>query len=790
MIDFKKHLTEEKMIVFDGHVHSCFSSRPTNWLTRKLNFPESYTKPEHIYRTAIDRGMTHVTITDHNEIRGALEIMKYPNTFISSEITTRFPDNQCKIHVLIYDITENQYREILDARKNIYELVDYLKTEHIYHAVAHPMYSINDKLTPEHFERLLVLFDIFELNGSKSREVNDSLQFLIQNLTVEILGEIAAKYNVSGNTDPLLKGFISGSDDHSGIHIAHTCTTNHDDLSAIFTHCRNNICRGFNSDPHRLAYNIYSIGYQYLNGKLDIEQYITKDLSIQIIDKLLTNRQEETPGILSTFIGTVRSMKSQRNGSRSVESSLSKAVIRMSELANGTTTMNRSDRWFNLVSTAINESSRDLIDYTFDELLKGNLFNLFRGIGSLLSLYILMAPYYISYYVFQETKDFARNLDLMKRLAVSRPRDTHVAHFTDTFYDVSGVVRTLHNMAHCSRKYDKKLTFVTCSHNKSIMGEKVFKPIHSFNVPEYPELEMHCPPILEVMNYCYESDFTHFHVATPGPMGLVALLMAKIFKKPVYSTYHTAFPQYAGALLGSTLLEDATWKYMLWFYNSMDMILLPSEAFGQELAEKGIDKNKLRLMPRGIDTKRFIPPKNYGGRNGVFNILYVGRVSREKNLDILAEAFRRISHDKIRLTIVGDGPYRNELESALEGYNVEFTGYLEGEDLIQSYHNADLFVFPSTTDTFGNVVLEAQACGVPVIVTDIGGPRENIIEGKTGWIVKGNCVDALCDGIKRSLNRTLLTRMSNSAHAYAKGRDFDKAFLETWDYYSEIPLGT
>jgi glycosyltransferase involved in cell wall biosynthesis len=376
----------------------------------------------------------------------------------------------------------------------------------------------------------------------------------------------------------------------------------------------------------------------------------------------------------------------------------------------------------------------------------------------------------------------------MKKIRRDKPGNITVAHFTDTFYDVSGVVRTLHKMARCAQKFDKGLTFVTCAHHESIMDEKVFTPIQHFALPAYSELEINYPPVLEVMDYCYENNFTHFHAATPGPMGLAALLMAKIFKRPIYSTYHTAFPQYVRSLIGSTLFEDATWKYMRWFYNNMDIILVPSRAFGQELIDRGFDKSKLRLMHRGVDTKRFVPARQYGERNGVFNLLYVGRISREKNLDILADAFKQIEGNSITLTIVGDGPYRRELEESLAGYNVIFTGYKDGDDLVRSYRDADLFVFPSTTDTFGNVVLEAQACGIPVIVSDIGGPHENIVDGETGWVVRGNSVDALCDAIKKSLNRSLLTRMSEKASAYAKRRDFDEAFLKTWDYYKELPV--
>ena len=115
-------------------------------------------------------------------------------------------------------------------------------------------------------------------------------------------------------------------------------------------------------------------------------------------------------------------------------------------------------------------------------------------------------------------------------------------------------------------------------------------------------------------------------------------------------------------------------------------------------------------------------------------ILYVGRISKEKDLNVLAQAFRRLTqtHADVELILVGDGPYLNELKELLAGTPSIFTGYREGEQLAAIYASCDLFAFPSATDTFGNVVLEAQASGLPVIVTDSGGPQENMIPHKTG----------------------------------------------------------
>jgi glycosyltransferase involved in cell wall biosynthesis len=151
------------------------------------------------------------------------------------------------------------------------------------------------------------------------------------------------------------------------------------------------------------------------------------------------------------------------------------------------------------------------------------------------------------------------------------------------------------------------------------------------------------------------------------------------------------------------------------------------------------------------------------------NFLYVGRISREKNLELLANAFialadaGHLSH----LILVGDGPYRKELEEKLKGYPVLFTGFQAGEELSRSYASADVFVFPSTTDTFGNVVLEAQASGLPVIVSDQGGPQELLRDGQTGLIVEGNNAAALADAMRQFImQRSLASHMGRQARQF------------------------
>jgi glycosyltransferase involved in cell wall biosynthesis len=155
----------------------------------------------------------------------------------------------------------------------------------------------------------------------------------------------------------------------------------------------------------------------------------------------------------------------------------------------------------------------------------------------------------------------------------------------------------------------------------------------------------------------------------------------------------------------------------------------------------------------------------------------------------LSEAYRRLaaSTAAVMLTIVGDGPYLDEMMAAMGDLPCIFTGRLEGDKLDAAYASSDIFVFPSTTDTFGNVVLEAQASGLAVIVTDQGGPAENIIPEKTGLVVKADCVESLFSamaGLVADPNRRL--QMGRAARRYTENRSFEAAFNQTWEMFGRV----
>jgi glycosyltransferase involved in cell wall biosynthesis len=329
-----------------------------------------------------------------------------------------------------------------------------------------------------------------------------------------------------------------------------------------------------------------------------------------------------------------------------------------------------------------------------------------------------------------------------------------------------------------------ELTVVTSSHHETSYADGVmnFKSVGDFILPEYPELKLSFPPLLDVIDYFEREEFTHIHVSTPGTVGLIALSIAKLMDIPISGTYHTDIPQYVKSLTSDELLEKAAWQYMIWFYNQLEEVMVPSSSTRAQLIRHGLPAEKTKPLPRWVDTRRFSPAKrdekfwkNHGLVGGT-KLLYVGRVSREKNLELLADAFIDLTKSErdAQLVVIGDGPYRNEMEQKLRGYPVAFTGFLQGEELSRGFASADVFVFPSTTDTFGNVVLEAQASGLPVIVTDEGGPRELIQAGKTGFVVKADERESLLNAMLFLLHdKGLIKSMGESARTFTEQGELD-----------------
>ncbi len=229
------------------------------------------------------------------------------------------------------------------------------------------------------------------------------------------------------------------------------------------------------------------------------------------------------------------------------------------------------------------------------------------------------------------------------------------------------------------------------------------------------------------------------HLVDPVILGATGLAAARFFNVPLVSSYHTNLAAYCEHF-GFSLLTRPMWSYNRFVHNQCVMTFCPSPSTAAMLRLEGFEH--LRIWPRGVDTSIFKPERrsselrsSWLGQEGKTVLLYVGRVSWEKNLRLLVQAYRGMDHSNCHLVIVGEGPASVEMQQELAGLPVTFTGYLTGEALATAYASSDVFAFPSRTETFGQVVLEAMASGLPVVGLVAEGVCDLVESERTGLLV-------------------------------------------------------
>jgi glycosyltransferase involved in cell wall biosynthesis len=267
-------------------------------------------------------------------------------------------------------------------------------------------------------------------------------------------------------------------------------------------------------------------------------------------------------------------------------------------------------------------------------------------------------------------------------------------------------------------------------------------------------------------------------VVTEGPLGWSAIVAARKLRLPVISEFHTNFHAYTRHY-GMAMLGGPIRAYLRWFHNQTLTTLVPTEALRHELSSMGF--RRLQVVARGVDTKLFNPARwnkllrlSWGVADHCLVALYVGRLAAEKNLPLVIDAFRHLQSSRpgMKLVMVGDGPERAALQA--RNPDVIFSGMRQGEDLAEHYASADLLLFPSTTETFGNVVLEAMASGLPVVAYDYAAAREHIRHGENGLRAAFSEPQAFIGQAQSMVSDTEnARRMGRNARTCAEGIDWD-----------------
>ena len=376
-----------------------------------------------------------------------------------------------------------------------------------------------------------------------------------------------------------------------------------------------------------------------------------------------------------------------------------------------------------------------------------------------------------------------------------------VAFFSDSFHGVDGVATTCRNIVEAARTRELPMLAIhageqTCSWRD---GSAEFLELDrgplSLDIDLHLRFDLlfarHYARVLEAVRE-FRADVVH--VTGPGDVGITGARVAHALQLPLVAAWHTNLHEFAGRRLYALAspfpeaprraLTSVAEEFVLWacmrFYRIARVILAPNEEHIR-LLRAGTGR-PVFPMRRGVNNKLFSSGKR-DTHDSVFRLGYVGRLCPEKKVRFLAEleqALRRDGLDNYRFLIVGAGGERAWLERNL--VQADFTGELHGEFLARAYANMDLFVFPSETDTYGNVVAEAQASGVPVVVTSKGGPKYQVQDGKTGF-VGADAEDFIAKTKRVMTNPKLHRSLREATHLVADGKSWDKVLDDLADAY-------
>lgn len=743
----------------DLHCHSTASVLSKLGVQRSLGLPECATPPEDVLELATRRGMDFVTITDHDTILGAQQIADDPRVFLSEELTVWFKGEPQAVHVLCYGITPDDHAWLQAHNADVEACAEYLHEHEITTALAHPFYAVEAPLTPRHRRRLAQLFPIWEVrNGSRARELN-----MPAAIYIETHGGIG----------------IGGSDDHAGVDIGRTFTET--PRAATWQEFLANIRAGRAS-----AHGEQGSAEKWAHAAMGLA---TRALGTPPAGT--TARPD--PAAVLTMVERVMREGDVRRGAIGADLGPedARAILRAwmdsvgLDLTEPELLAHLQDADFShagLFRRARRQHERKLAATVHEIVAMAEDPAGADYVGAASGLFdacIAAIPYApAAAFLGKEKSKLVRDLD-------PPTRPLRVALVADGVGGMHGVTHTLDEIRErgvpgfevevvgTDRNVDRRLSAVA-----------------EVEIPFYAGLTVGVPSLPQVVETLAEGRYDVVHLCSPGPAGAAAAIVARIMDLPLLGSYHTELAAYAGLRSADPQLELLARMAIGAFYGQCRQVLTPSPQSDEILRQLGIPEERIGRWDRGVDITRFDPAKRDADvllaldDPDRFNVLYVGRQTREKGADLLADAFltARTRDPRLHLVLAGGGPEEQLLRGRL-GEHATFLGWQEGEDLAVTYASADAFLFASRTDTFGQVLLEAQASGLPVVAVNEGGPCSIIEHGVTGLLAEPDrhaLSDALLDVAGSPLLRERLTRAGLAA---VRERTWERALGRLADGY-------
>ncbi|TCB51821.1 glycosyltransferase family 1 protein [Acinetobacter sp. ANC 4779] len=381
-------------------------------------------------------------------------------------------------------------------------------------------------------------------------------------------------------------------------------------------------------------------------------------------------------------------------------------------------------------------------------------------------------PESFQFYFKQRKQDISfDDVQVLKELV--RPR-LKIAIVTETWPpEINGVALSLLQLCKGLQKQGHKILLIRPEQQHACCD---FLPnqeclVKAQSIPKYPSLQFGWPQFLKVSHALDEFVPDVVHIVTEGPLGLSVLQAAKSKGMSVSSGFHSPFQEFS-RFFDLAFLVKPIQRYLRWFHNNTQLTCIPGKDTEYILRKFGV-RCPLAIVGRGVDVACFSPEhslsalrQQWKATSETLVMLYVGRLSPEKEIDVLVNAFiamKQVTQQDVKLVIVGNGPDRSRLEMLCQSHDVIFTGNLTGLNLAQAYASANVFVFASQVETFGNVVLEAMASGLPVIAYDYASAHLHVKNGETGWLSPLGQIDKLIQSIYQLPNNQQLKLMGMQA---------------------------
>jgi glycosyltransferase involved in cell wall biosynthesis/predicted metal-dependent phosphoesterase TrpH len=722
----------------DLHVHSTASQLSKLGVQRSLHLPECATPPQEVYELAKRRGMDFVTITDHDTIAGALTLEHLPDTFISEELTVSFKGEPQAVHVLCYGITPDDHEWLQAHNDDVEACAEYLHDRQVTAALAHPFYAVGAPLSPRHRRRLAQLFAIWETrNGSRAKELN-----LPAFVYIETHGGTA----------------IGGSDDHAGIDIGRTFTETPRAATAaeFLAHLRAGraAAHGAQGSAAKWTHAAMALAVRSLGRGAGPERP-SPEAVLKIVERVM-REGELRRGQAGADLGPGDARALLRCWLEAMDLELDEvdllALLQDGELSHPDLLRRARRIHERKLAAAVTEIVTMVDERSLD---------LGRAQNAVFDACLPAIPYAAA------GAFLGREKFKLTRSDGDRLRVALVADGLGGTHGVSHAIQQIRDRG--VPGYDVEVIGTDADVDRRLSA------VAEIDIPFYRGLKVGIPTLPSLVDALAEGRYDLVHLCSPGPAGLGAWLLARVLELPVVGSYHTELAAYAGLRSGLPHLEAMTAIALGAFYGACDVVLSPSPATDQRLAELGIAPARIARWDRGVDLERFDPAlRREGAFSGAINVLYAGRLSEEKGVGLLAEAFLAALEldPRLHLVLAGGGPEEGQLRERL-GADATFLGWLGGQELAQAYASADAFLFASRTDTFGQVILEAQASGLPVVAVNEGGPASLIADGETGLLASAQ-PEALAERLVSLVHTPLLReRLRKSALAVVRERTWE-----------------